>query len=44
MKEYEKPVIEYFDLRLEERIAGSCFQTGHCGSGSFWAGLAPEEE
>jgi hypothetical protein len=31
MKPYEKPMIQYFDLRVEERIAApSCTSTGRC--------------
>jgi hypothetical protein len=35
MKEYNKPLIEYFDLRTEEGIA--C--TGsNCNQGQYWKG------
>ena len=32
MKVYEKPMMQYFDLRLEERIAtgSACVRTGYC--------------
>lgn len=43
MKTYKKPLIEYFDLRTEERLANigsKCYETGICSNPS-WEGLHP---
>ncbi len=43
MKSYQKPVIRFFDLHTEERLANpgsKCYETGQCSS-PVWSGLHP---